>query len=432
MNDHAARQRRTRRRWILILGSLLALNALVFAGYLYARGLEQAVIEVTVVPEVDAALDAAPEAGEPMTFLVLGSDSREGLPEDWDDFGAFGGERADVIILAHVLPDQGRVQLLSIPRDLRVDIPGHGYGKVNAALAYGGAELAVDTIRLNLDVPIHHYVEVDFAGFAAIVDAVGGVSIDFPHAARDLKSGLSADAGTQLLDGRQALAYARSRSYEELRSGSWTFVEANDIGRTGRQQQIIAQIMRELAGPQIVVDAPEVVSSLTRHMVVDSAFKQIEFAALAWSFREFGTSSMDAATLPVTGREIDGAWYAVPVEDEADRMLAAFRNGGSLSLTAGEEPTTVAVLNGNGTNGLASAWGDWLVDRGFEVSEVGDAGDGDWPVSQVVARSGDGGLAEDLVAMLPFGEVTTGTVGSATDLVLILGSDADFPEAAQP
>jgi len=113
-------------------------------------------------------------------------------------------------------------------------------------------------------------------------------------------------------------------------------------------------------------------------------------------------------------------------------MLAAFRNGGSLSLTAGEEPTTVAVLNGNGTNGLASAWGDWLVDRGFDVTEVGDAGDGDWPVSQVVARSGDGGLAEDLVAMLPFGEVTTGTVGSATDLVLILGSDADFPEADQP
>jgi LCP family protein required for cell wall assembly len=430
MNDHATRQRRLRRRWILILTSLLVLNVAVFGVYLYARGLHRAVIdEVTVSPEVDAALDETPETGEPMTFLVLGSDSREGLPEDWeDDFGAFGGERADVIMLAHVLPEQGRIQLLSIPRDLRVEIPGHGFDKINAAFAFGGAELAVETIRQSLDVPIHHYVEVDFAGFAAIVEAVGGVEIEFASPARDLKSGLSVDAGTQLLDGRQALAYARSRSYEELRGGAWTFVDANDIGRTGRQQRIITQIMREMAGPQIVVDAPEVVSGLAQHMVVDTAFRDIEFGTLAWAFREFGSRSVDAATLPVTGKEIDGSWYAVPVEDDAERMLAAFRNGGSLVLTAGGEPTTVAVLNGNGTNGLASAWGDWLVARGFDVVEIGDAGDGEWPVSQVVAASGDGGLAEELADMLPFGEATVGAVGAGSDLVLILGTDAEFPD----
>lgn len=430
MNDHATRQRRLRRRWILILTSLLVLNVAVFGVYLYARGLHRAVIdEVTVSPEVDAVLDETPETGEPMTFLVLGSDSREGLPEDWeDDFGAFGGERADVIMLAHVLPEQGRIQLLSIPRDLRVEIPGHGFDKINAAFAFGGAELAVETIRQSLDVPIHHYVEVDFAGFAAIVEAVGGVEIEFASPARDLKSGLSVDAGTQLLDGRQALAYARSRSYEELRGGAWTFVDANDIGRTGRQQRIITQIMREMAGPQIVVDAPEVVSGLAQHMVVDTAFRDIEFGSLAWAFREFGSRSVDAATLPVTGKEIDGSWYAVPVEDDAERMLAAFRNGGSLVLTAGGEPTTVAVLNGNGTNGLASAWGDWLVARGFDVVEIGDAGDGEWPVSQVVAASGDGGLAEELADMLPFGEATVGAVGAGSDLVLILGTDAEFPD----
>lgn len=428
MNDHASRQRRTRRRWALLLGSLFVLNLVVFGAYLYARGLHSAVLdEVTLAPEVDAALDSSPGTGEPMIFLILGSDSREGLPEDWDGFGTFGGERADVIMLAHVLPDQGRVQLLSIPRDLRVEIPGHGRDKVNAAFAFGGAELAVETLRTNLDIPIHHYVEIDFAGFAAIVDAVGGVEIEFANQARDLKSGLSVAAGSQVLDGRQALAYARSRSYEELRGGSWTFVDANDIGRTQRQQQIMVQIMREMAGPQIVVDAPDVVSGLARHMVVDSAFRDLDFAGLAWSFRGLPLGGIDATTLPVSGREIDGVYYAVPVEGEADRVLAAFRNGGSLELASGSEAPRVTVLNGNGTAGLASAWGDWLEERGFEVVEVGDAGEGTWPTSQIVADSGNGAMADELVAVLSFGEATSGTVDAGSDLVLILGDDADFP-----
>lgn len=109
-------------------------------------------------------------------------------------------------------------------------------------------------------------------------------------------------------------------------------------------------------------------------------------------------------------------------------MLAAFRNGGSLTLAAGDEATKVTVLNGNGSNGLASAWGDWLGARGFEVVEVGDAGEGEWPVTQVVAGSGAGGLADELVTMLAFGEATTGSVDTSTDLVLILGADAEFPE----
>lgn len=429
MTDHHARQRRVRRRWFLVLGGLLVLNLVVFGAFAYLRSLRSAVVdEVTVAPEVDVALDASPDAGEPMVFLVIGSDSREGLPDEWvDDFGAFGGERADVVMLVHVLPDQGRVQLLSLPRDLRIEIPGHGPDKINAAFALGGAELVVDTIRAAFEVPVHHYVEVDFAGFAAIVDEVGGVELTFPAPARDLKSGLSVDGGTQRLDGREALAYARSRSYEELRGGSWTFVDANDIGRTGRQQQIIRQILAELAGPQIVVDAPGVVSSLARHMVVDSAFRELEFGTIAWAFREFGTEAIDAATLPTEGREIDGVYYGIAVEEEAGRMLDAFRTGASLTLASGDEPTRVVVLNGNGTDGLAGAWSDWLAVRGFQVVDVRDA-DGDHPTTQIVADASAGAKASELTGVLAFGEATTGTVDEGADLVLILGDDAPFPE----
>lgn len=429
MTDPQHRQRRGRRRWLWLIASLTVLNLVVFGAYAYARNLHSIVVdEVTMVPEVDDALDPAPDAAsDPMTFLVIGSDSREGLPEDWtDDFGAFGGERADVVMLVQALPEQGRVQMLSIPRDLRVEIPGHGADKINAAFAYGGAELMVETVRANFDLPVHHYVEVDFSGFAAIVDEVGGVTLTFDHPARDLKSGLSVDAGTQQLDGRQALAYARSRSYQEFQDGSWVFVDANDFGRTERQQEIVVAILSELAGPGIVLEAPGVVSALAQHMTVDSAFVDIPFGEVAWHYRTFTSSAVDQATIPAEGRSIDDVYFAIAVQPETDRLLGAFRSGGSLELAAGDEPLAVEVLNANGTDGLAGAWGDWLIERGFVVEHLGDAPTAE--VTVVLASEGEEAKATQLVDLLDFGTAEAGSQRSGVDLTLVLGEDADFPE----
>ena len=429
MTDPQHRQRKSRRRWFWLIAALAILNLVVFGAYAYARNLHTIVVEeVTVAPEVDAALDPAPDAAsDPMTFLVIGSDSREGLPEDWtDDFGTFGGERADAVMLVQALPEQGRVQMLSIPRDLRVEIPGYGADKINAAFAYGGAELVVETVRDNFEVPIHHYVEVDFSGFAAIVDEVGGVTLTFDYPARDLKSGLSVDAGTQTLDGRPALAYARSRSSEELQDGSWGCVDANDFGRTERQQEIVVAILGEMAGPGIVLDAPGVVSALAQHMVVDSAFVDIPFGEIGWHYRAFTSSAVDQATIPAEGRTIDDVYFAIAVQPETDRLLGAFRSGGSLELAAGQEPLAVEVLNANGTDGLAGAWGDWLIDRGFVVEHLGDA-----PVAEVtvvMAANGEEAKATQLVDLLDFGTADTGSQRSGVDLTLVLGEDADFPE----
>ena len=433
MSDRIVRQRRVRRRWIVALSALVVLNLAVFTGYLYLRGLHRAVTEgVTVAPEVDSALSPSPTSNrEPIVFLVIGSDSREGLPDDWKgDFGSFSGQRADVVMLVQVLPEQGRLQMLSIPRDLRVDIPGHGKNKVNAAFAFGGAELMVETVRATFDIPIHHYVELDFSGFASIVDEVGGVDMTFVHPARDLKSGFSVAAGAQTLNGRQALGYARSRSYQELRGGGWVFVDADDFGRTARQQQIVAAIARSLAGPNLVTDAPGVVSSLARHMVVDSAFREIDFGGVAWAFRSFGAASIDAATLPADGRTIDGVYYAVAKEDDAVRMLAAFRNGASLSLASGV-PMRIEILNGNGTSGLAGAWAQWLRERGFDVVNVADADGTDYQVTQVISSPSDTVLAQELATVLTFGEAITGMVPADADILVLLGKDATFPEGSR-
>ncbi len=423
-----------RRRWRRVIITLAVLNVLVFGVFFYLDALRSAVVDqVTVTPDVAGVLAPRPTgADEPIVFLVLGSDSREGLPEEWmSDFGVAGGERADVIMLVQMLPADGRMQVLSIPRDLRVTIPGREKkDKINAAFAYGGAELMVRTVQETFAIGIHHYVEVDFSGFAATVDGVGGVGINFPHPARDLKSGLSVDAGLQVLDGRQALALARSRSYQELRGGSWIFVDATDLGRTRRQQQVLVALVDAVRGPSLVIEAPGLVSSVAQRMVVDPGFREIDFGRLALSFRDFRPRHIDSATLPVEVTEINGVSYVVPIDGTAPAVIDAFRTGASMALALGEDgPPAISVLNGNGVSGVAAKWGAWLAARGVDVVDVDDADRHDYVVTSVVAQPAAVAAAEELVALLGFGEVTVGTLDPEIDLMVILGQDAGEPGA---
>lgn len=259
------------------------------------------------------------------TYLVVGSDSRANLPDDLDGkFGDFGGERADVIILMQVV--DGNRQLLSIPRDLRVEIPGHGVNKVNAAYAFGGPDLLVDTVTRATGIPINHYMEVEFGGFAGIVDALGGIEIDFPAPARDLKSGLSVEtAGTQTVDGATALAFARSRSYEELRDGSWVPVDNGDIARTGRQRQVLMEIMDKASSPSGLLRSPAVLTEVTGHLTVDPTVSPSRLIRTAWSMRSAGDTQ--AISLPVTGHSEGGVSYVVRVEPAATEVVEAFANG---------------------------------------------------------------------------------------------------------
>ena len=177
---------------------LVGANIVVFGAYFFLRNLESAFEDAVAINEevVDELSTTPGAATDPSTFLLIGSDSRENIPDDFDDFfGVAPGQRADVIMLLQVLPEEGRAQILSIPRDLKVELDGYGIQKINAAYAFGGGPLLVSSVREATGLPIHHYVEVDFAGFAAIVDEVGGVSINFPNPARDGKSGLSVPAG---------------------------------------------------------------------------------------------------------------------------------------------------------------------------------------------------------------------------------------------
>jgi LCP family protein required for cell wall assembly len=254
-------------------------------------------------------------------YLIVGSDSRENLPDDLEgSFGDFDGARADVIILAQVA--DGRRQLLSIPRDLKVDIPGQGTNKINAAYAFGGPDLLVETVAAATGIRANHYLEVEFAGFAGIVDALGGIELDFPYPARDAKSGLEVDAGTQTVDGATALAYARSRSYEELIDGEWVGQGGGDIARAARQREVLTKIMSEASSVSGLVRSPLVLGAVGSHLTADSDLTLVILGRTGWAMRSAGET--DSVTLPVVGTEEGGVSYLVRDEPAATEVLDAF------------------------------------------------------------------------------------------------------------
>ena len=196
-------------------------------------------------------VDTAPEGQRPAetkgyTYLLVGSDSREGLTAAQRKELATGkaaGRRTDSIILVHVPSGGGKPALISIPRDSYVPIPGHGSNKINAAFSLGGPKLLVQTVEQVTDLRIDGYVEIGFAGFASVVDSLDGVTICVPFDMNDKKAHINLKKGCQNLDGPNALGFVRAR-YSDPRG---------DIGRAERQRQFLAAIMKKAATPTTVL-----------------------------------------------------------------------------------------------------------------------------------------------------------------------------------
>lgn len=195
-------------------------------------------------------VDALPGSGRPAetpgrTFLVVGSDSREGLSKaDRRRLGTgrTAGRRTDTIMLLHV-PASGPTVLVSIPRDSYVPIPGHGSNKINASYAIGGPRLLVRTVEQVSGLRIDEYVETGLGGYASLVDAVGGVEVCVKRPIRDEKAHIDLRKGCQTMDGATALGYARAR-YSDPRG---------DLGRVDRQRQVLAAIAERTLSPGVVL-----------------------------------------------------------------------------------------------------------------------------------------------------------------------------------
>lgn len=295
-----------------VVGLLFLMVAGVFGGYFFLAYTEGKIDRIA--SDDLTSLNTAPIAdGQSQTFLIVGVDDRSTLPDDWDDtFGNFAGRRTDVMILAHITDNAG-IQMVSVPRDLKAEIPGHGTNRVNAAYVIGGPDLLVQTIQNETGIPINHYVEIDFAGVGAVVDSLGGVTIDFPYPAMDEKSGFSIDAGTHTLNGEQAVAYARSRHYLEKRDGGWTGAGGGDIARTGRQQEILIALFGQVTSPSSAFNLPSFLPTFADQITADEGLTLALMADLGRKALTIDSRNIDAVTLPVqNAKGSDGRSYVVP------------------------------------------------------------------------------------------------------------------------
>jgi len=313
------RPARTRRRWVRPVAwtlTGLVVLALVWAvlGYLAFRsGVKQA--NEKLDPRAERAL--SPQDGimlsNPSNILVLGADtgskSRQGSTA-----------RSDSIMIVHTDPDEHRIALLSIPRDLRVDIPGHGEDKINAAYAYGGPTLAIKTVQSVTGLPINHVVVVDFGTFDEVIDALGGVSIDVPkpilsnkfecprasQAACDRWKGWRFKKGEQTMDGKRALIYARIRENQ-------LDPKESDITRGERQQAVVSAMADEIVSFKEYLKAPFNGDDITKPLATDLSAAQI--LQLGWIKFRTPSNGKLRCRLGGVASTIGGISYIVGTEE---------------------------------------------------------------------------------------------------------------------
>jgi polyisoprenyl-teichoic acid--peptidoglycan teichoic acid transferase len=257
----------------------------------------------------------------PTTILLLGTDHANRADRQ-------SARRSDSIMLVRTDPKRGRLAYLSIPRDLRADVPGLGPAKINAAFQVGGPALAARTIRDFTGLPINHIAIVDFGSFRELVDAIGGIDVTVPapiignkfdcpldtQAECDRWSGWRFGRGEQHMDGRRALVYARIRE-NKLNPAE------NDITRSERQQQVLTAITRKLASPGTAVRMPFVGDELLKPLATDLSTGQ--FTQLAWLRFRAPESRTLHCRLGGEGQTIGGQAFIVPTEENRN-VIAQF------------------------------------------------------------------------------------------------------------
>jgi len=348
---------------------------------------------------------------EPYNLLLLGVDRRPGEK-------AF---RTDTMIVAHVDPVQKQVWLLSLPRDTKVSIPGHGERKMNDAHYYGGPQLTIETVQRFTGLKINHYMEVNFSA-----KPINDIKADrSPH-----HRAAKIDAGYQRLDGEHALTFVRSRDYVDA-----------DWQRMKNQQLFFKALADTMKKSSSVVKIPSVISAVAPYVMTDMSI--VEMIKTAQSLKDAGSDRVYTAT-------VTGEWkspFVYPDTKRLKSLIGDIKAGRAFDATSSASPTatvgpgggalpasskkpaqiTVTVHNGSGISGAAKQASSILKAQGFQVPSIGNANQNVYDKTMIIYKS-DVGPAQTLATYMP---PKTKLVQSRamyafdTDVLVIVGKDWD-------
>lgn len=301
---------RTAALGLLVVALLLA--AVAGAGALYLQ--HRLTSHIARIDGVFDGLEHRPSrpdhgpAAQAMNILLMGSDRRSEVGTTGRDARAPewvpGAQRSDTLMLLHVDADRRGATLVSIPRDSWVEIPGHGWSKVNAAFSWGGPSLAVATVERLTDVRIDHVAVVDWDGFRELTDLVGGVTVDVPRTVTDSAHGVTWRAGRHTLDGAQALMYVRQRYG----------LPGGDLDRVRRQQAFLRALLTQAWTGEVRSDpraAYRFLETVTEHLSVDAQWSVSDMRSLLLSVRGLDTADVHYLTAPVRGFGYEGSQSVV-------------------------------------------------------------------------------------------------------------------------
>ena len=245
-----------------------------------------------------------------LNYLLVGSDTREGLSKEQSKLLRVGttksaaGARSDTMLLVHISKARDRATIISIPRDSLVTIPEHqsslykdrtvaaASGKINVAFAWGGAPLLIKTIENETGVRIDHYVEIGFAGFADVVDSLGGIDVCSKRDINDPKSHLVMSAGIHTLNGVEALKYVRTRDFDGM----------GDLGRMQRQQQFMSAVLRKVTSTGVLLNPIKLVNFFNASIATvktDSQLNTSDLVTLAKQLKNLSASKVRTLTIPL-------------------------------------------------------------------------------------------------------------------------------------
>ncbi|WP_010532103.1 LCP family protein [Lentibacillus jeotgali] len=308
MSLRVENKRKKRRKWPYWVGGIILLLLLITGlglVYIYDKVSDTAETMHNPLPrdndpERKKELESTFNEKKSVNILLLGVDERE------NDKG-----RSDTMILVSMNPNTDSMKMLSIPRDTRVNIPGHGLDKINHAYAFGDMQLSVNTVNQTLDVPVHFYIKVNMEGFRQGIDALGGITVTNDRAFS--QGGYDFPAGDITLNGDEALNYIRMRKDDPR----------GDLGRNERQRSVIQAAIDKGASFSSITKVTNILDIVGDNVKTDLTFDQMQ--TLFSDYRQT-RSTIDSMEISGSGQYIGDIWYYIVSDDEWGRVTTELKN----------------------------------------------------------------------------------------------------------
>jgi LCP family protein required for cell wall assembly len=403
-----------RRRALQVLG-LIALSVLLtaLAAFFYVIHLWSGEKHFTPIKETKGFIEAAfdPEKLFPgqsrINILCMG------LDRNWTDrdLPYSKGTRTDTMMVVSLdLPSQ-RAWVLSVPRDMRVEIPDHGFSKINDAYRFGGVDLVLETVDQFVGVRMDYYVLVKLGAVQRFVDAIGGVTVDVE---KDMdyddnwgQLHIHLKQGSQHLTGEQVEGYMRFRHDAE-----------SDFGRIRRQQQTMKAVLARLQTPAVVSMVPQLIDAFDKS--IDTSLSRDQILGLARMFHQVRPEEIVSETIPGRDETLDGISYLEPMESRQKILVDWLLRGEE---TAANRLTTVRVLNGCNSRKTTNWVVQQLADQEFHAAYAGRA-NANQPVTQIAGRGRHPDAAQRVANMLQVGASAHWEQGQEDPVItVIVGED---------